>query len=79
LLDSTDISKTKKMGWQKIFESTVQIRTEIVKGVLGEHDIQAVIVPKKDSSYQLGLVEVHVREEDVLNAIKIIEEVIKFE
>ncbi|MFZ9044602.1 MAG: hypothetical protein ACO2ZZ_01970 [Cyclobacteriaceae bacterium] len=67
------------MGFQKIFEDRLEVRAEIVKGVLNEHEINAVIVPKKDSSYQFGFFEVHVGYDDVIKSIKIIEEDIKFE
>jgi type III secretory pathway lipoprotein EscJ len=67
------------MGFQKIFEDRQEVRAEIIKGVLHEHQINAVIVPKKDSSYQFGFFEVHVEHDDVMKSIKIIEEEIKFE
>ena len=67
------------MAWHKVFEDRIEVRTEIVKGILLEQSIGAVVVPKKDSSYQFGHFEVHVQSEDVLRAIKIIEEEISFE
>jgi hypothetical protein len=67
------------MAFQKIFEDNQQIRVEIVKGVLGEHDIEAVIMSKKDRNHHFGYYEVHVSQDDVLRAIKIIQEEIKFE
>lgn len=66
--------------WQKVYENTLEVRASIVQGILAEHEISAVIVNKKDSAYQVfGSYEVHVSKDDVLKAIKIIEEEIKFE
>lgn len=68
------------MAFQKVYEDAHPVRVEIVKGVLSEHDIPAIIVNKKDSAYQLvGHLEVHVPQDNVISAIKIIEEEIKFE
>lgn len=67
------------MGFQKVFEDRQEVRAAIVQGVLNEHDINAVLVPKRDSSYQFGVFEVHVEHDDVMQSIKIIEEEIKFE
>lgn len=66
--------------WQKIYENTIEHRAEIVKGVLEEQGIGAVLVPKKDSAYQLfGHFEVLVAPDDVMRALKIVNEEIKFE
>ena len=66
--------------WQKVFEDQLEVRVAIVQGILTENDIPAVIINKKDSAYQLvGFFEVHVQADDVLKAIKIIQEEIKFE
>ncbi len=63
-----------------MFEDTTSYRAEIVKSILDENQLNAVLVSKKDSAYQLfGHFEVHVRKEDVLRAIRIIREEIKFE
>ena len=67
------------MGFQKIFEDRQEVRAEIVKGVLAEKQIHSVVVPKKDSSYHFGFFEVHVDQDHVIRALKIIEEEIKFE
>ncbi|MGF1638797.1 MAG: hypothetical protein ACFCUU_17105 [Cyclobacteriaceae bacterium] len=66
-------------NWQKVFETQILHRAEIVKSVLSEAMIDGIIVNKKDSMYNLGYFEVHVARESVLNAIKLINENIKFE
>lgn len=65
--------------WQKVFEDTAQYRVEIVKAKLEEHDIASVVIPKKDSSYQFGQYELVVNADDVIKALKIINEDIEFE
>ena len=65
--------------WQKVFRDDNRARAEIVKGLLESHDITAIIFDKKDSAYQLfGYFDVLVAADDVLRAIKIIEDEISF-
>ena len=65
--------------WQKVFRDNNRARAEIVKGVLESCDITAVNLDKKDSAYQLfGYFDVLVPADDVLRAIKIIEDEIQF-
>ncbi|MBD8489625.1 DUF2007 domain-containing protein [Echinicola sp. CAU 1574] len=65
--------------WQKVFESAILIRAEIVKGVLLEHDITAIVLNKKESVYQLhGSYHVMVTSENALEAVNIIKNEISF-
>lgn len=64
--------------WTVVFTDEVLHRAEIVKDVLFDNDIPAVLINKKDSAYQFGVCEVSVEQENVLKAIKIIEDDIKF-
>ena len=66
-------------NWQKVFEDSREYRAEIVLAVLEDSGIQAVVVNKKDASYQMGMFEVHVPAEDVIMAIKKIKDDIQFE
>jgi hypothetical protein len=65
-------------NWQKVYTTDLHYRAEIVKAVLAEHDIQAVVVDKQDSAYHFGHIEVYVAPAQVLVAIKIIEDGIDF-
>jgi hypothetical protein len=65
--------------WQKVFTTEVAYRAEIVKAVLEENVLNPVIINKKDNAYQIGHYEIHVAPEDVLKAIKIIKDEIRFE
>lgn len=65
--------------WQKVYRNENRSRAEIVKGVLESHDINAIVFDKKDSAYQMfGYFDVLVPADDVLRAIKIIEDEIQF-
>lgn len=65
-------------NWQKVYFSDKIYRAEIVKAVLEDNGMQPVIINKKDTSYHIGHYEVFVAQEDVLKAIKIIEDDIRF-
>lgn len=66
-------------NWTKVFEDQNQIRVEIVKGVLEEKGIAAVILNKKESIYQVtGTFEVLVPNEQTLYALQLIQHEITF-
>ncbi|MFC5627191.1 putative signal transducing protein [Algoriphagus winogradskyi] len=66
-------------NWIKVFESAQQVRAEIVKGVLEEHQIQAVVLNKKETVYQIfGNYEVHVQRENMIAANNLIQNEITF-
>lgn len=64
--------------WQKVYDTNLKYRGEIVKAVLAEHEIPAVLVDKQDTAYHFGLIEVYVAPNHVLSAVKIIQDVISF-
>jgi len=66
------------MKWQTVFKTENPQRAEIVKAILEEKGFQPVIINKKDSAYLFGLMEVQINSEEVLLAIRVIEE-IRFE
>lgn len=66
-------------SWIKVFEDQNQIRAEIVKGVLEESGISAVVMNKKETVYHVfGTYEVLVPNENVLDAMKLIQNEITF-
>ena len=66
-------------SWIKVFEDQNQIRAEIVKGVLEENGISAVVLSKKETAYQvLGTYEVHVSNGDAVAAMQLIQNEITF-
>ena len=55
--------------WKKIYESTSPIKAQLAKAYLvEEHQIEAVVLNKQDSSYLFGLCEVHVPMQDAVLA-----------
>jgi hypothetical protein len=60
--------------WEKIYIAAQVHRAEIVKAVLEDHEIEAHLIDKRDSSYLFGDVEVYVRPADVEAARKLITE-----
>jgi len=60
-------------NWVKIFKSTDFYKSEIVKQVLLQHNIEAVLLNKQDSSYRsFGNIEVYIHQEDFDQAIEIL-------
>ncbi len=64
--------------WQSVYATRFGYRAEIVKAVLADNDIQAVVVDKQDTAYHFGQIEVYVTADDVLKAVKLIEDDINF-
>ncbi len=54
--------------WVLIYESDKDFEIEIIKGMLEENSIDAVIVNKKDSAYLIGNFELYVSRDDVMMA-----------
>ncbi|MGA0558119.1 DUF2007 domain-containing protein [Larkinella sp. VNQ87] len=50
--------------WERVLVTPAIHRAELAKVVLAGHEIQAVVVNKKDSNYLLGNCEVYVQAED---------------
>jgi hypothetical protein len=66
-------------NWIKVFEDQNQIRAEIVKGVLEEKGVPALVLNKKETVYQLlGTYQVMVPGDQVIAALQLIEHEITF-
>ncbi len=68
-------------GWSAVYKTPTFSRAEIVRGILNEQGITAVVINKKDTTLHMfnGQVEVMVQKEDVVSALKIIGDEISFE
>jgi hypothetical protein len=65
--------------WHKVYETDSPIRAEIVKGVLAEKGITAVILNKKESVWHIhGKYEIMTSVDEVMQAITIITHEITF-
>lgn len=58
-------------GWIKIFTSSNFYQSEIVKQMLIENQIDAVLLNKQLSGYNIGAVEVYIHQEDFSKAVEI--------
>ena len=60
-------------NWVKVHEAFDGISAELLKNYLvQEHDIDAVVLNKQDSSYHIGKFEIHVPKESATKAEEII-------
>lgn len=60
--------------WIKIQTYTDAIQGEIVKQMLEEHGIRAVLLNKQDSSFLFGKIDLFINEYDLEKANRLIEE-----
>jgi hypothetical protein len=58
--------------WVKIYSTDVNYKAELLRGLLFENNIEAVIINKKDSSYLFGELELYVSTYNVIKAKHII-------
>lgn len=61
-------------NWRKVYSTGTLYKAEIVKDVLEENDIQAVLLNKQDSFYHFGDIEIYVQPDDVIRAKFLIKE-----
>jgi len=66
-------------NWKTVYKTDKLYQAQIVKDYLQDKELQPIIVDKKDSAYQLGFYEIVVTVDEVMRAIKLIEDDIKFE
>ncbi len=60
-------------NWEILYSTRLLYKAEILKSVLEENEIQAVIINKQDSAYVIiGEIEVYVKRDDMVNAYQIL-------
>ncbi len=59
-------------GWIKIYTSSDFFKSELVRQVLTDHEIDAIILNKQGFPYRLGEVEVYIHEDHFQKALEII-------
>jgi len=59
-------------GWVRIYRSSDFFKSEIVRQVLIDHEIEAVLLDKQGFPYKFGDVEVYIHEANFQKAIEII-------
>ena len=65
-------------NWTKVFESAMNYQVEIVADILESHGLSPVIINKKETYTQLGVYEVMVSKDEIMRALKIIQDEIHF-
>lgn len=67
-------------AWHKVFSTDKTHQAEIVKSVLADHNLNPVLINKKDSAYdRFGDIEIHVTADNILKAKQIIDNDISFD
>lgn len=66
-------------GWQKVFKSSSEYRTEIVKAILEDHGMRPIKLNNTISGYGLGDFEILVSPDEVIPSLKLINDEIHFE
>jgi hypothetical protein len=62
--------------WVMIYTATDELMIEMVKQILGENSIEAVVFNKKDRAYLFGELELYVNRDSVIRAKSVIKEVL---
>ena len=58
--------------WVKIYTSSDFFKSELVKQVLIDHEIETILINKQGFPYRIGEVEVYIHEDNFQKAIEII-------
>jgi hypothetical protein len=67
-------------NWQRVYDTEIEFRASIVKDILIDSGLNPVVIKKKDRSYNdFGGFEVRVAPEEVIMALKIIGDGVRFE
>jgi hypothetical protein len=73
------MEKVMDNDWKVVYENPNEIRISIVKAILEDCEIPAVVLNKKDSAYRFGSYQVYVKQENFIKAIRIIQHELEFE
>jgi hypothetical protein len=60
--------------WVKVYTSADFFKSELVRQVLIDHEIDAIIINKQGFPYRIGEVEVYIHDSNLANAKSIIKE-----
>lgn len=61
--------------WIAVFETSQLYQAEMVKDILADNGVEAVVLNQQDSSYKFGDIHVMVREEVKEQAVEIIKSI----
>ena len=60
-------------NWVKIYSTTAPYKAELLKGLLFENGIEAVVINKQDSAYLFGELELYVHFDQAIKARHLIQ------
>jgi hypothetical protein len=60
-------------NWVRVFRTTRPLQAELIKGMLQENDIEAVLLNKQASAFQVGDIELYVEPDDAEDALALIQ------
>jgi hypothetical protein len=61
-----------EQGWVKIYTSHDFFKLEIVRQILTDHELSAILINKQGFPYRIGEVEVYIHPDNFQHAIEII-------
>lgn len=61
-----------EQGWVKIYTSDDFFKSELVRQVIIDHEMEAIILNKQGFPYRIGEVEVYIHEDNFQKALEII-------
>jgi hypothetical protein len=61
-----------EQGWVKIYTSHDFFKSELVRQVLSDHEMKAILLNKQGFPYNIGEVEVYIHENNFQQALEII-------
>jgi hypothetical protein len=71
-MELVDQSERMEAGWIKIYTSADFFKSELVRQVLVDNEIESILLNKQGFPYRLGEVEVYIHEENFQKALEII-------
>ena len=59
-------------GWIRIYTSADFFKSELVRQVLADHEMEAILINKQGFPYRIGEVEIYIHENNFQKALEII-------
>jgi hypothetical protein len=62
-------------NWVCIYSTNTAYQAEIIKDVLNENDIDAVIINKQDSTYLFGSLEIYIERDNAIRGKHLLDDI----
>jgi hypothetical protein len=60
--------------WVVVYTTNKIYQAELFRELLGDHDIDSIVINKQDSSYKFGTIEIYVMRNNLLKAKMLVKE-----